>query len=103
MRRATQSLPTLGIAAGLILAVLLSVVGYHVLQWRIPSSSEALLEQADEKSWVNNWIASRISRAFSGVLFTLTVHVALNAEFNFATRVVSLTARKTILVLTTRS
>ena len=50
--------PTLRIAAGLILAVLLGVVGYHVLQWRIPGSSEALLEQADEKSWVNNWIAA---------------------------------------------
>lgn len=48
--------PTLRIAAGLILAVLLGVVGYHVLRWRIPGSSEALLEQADEKSWVNNWI-----------------------------------------------
>jgi hypothetical protein len=42
----------------LLLAVLLGVVGYHVLHWRIPASSEALLEQADEKSWVNNWIAA---------------------------------------------
>ena len=50
--------PTLRIATGLLLAVLLGVVGYHVLQWRIPGSSEALLEQADEKSWVNNWIAA---------------------------------------------
>jgi hypothetical protein len=50
--------PTLRIATGLILAVLLGVVGYHVLYWRIPGSSEALLEQADEKSWVNNWIAA---------------------------------------------
>ena len=50
--------PTLRIATGLILAVLLGVVGYHVLRWRIPGSSEALLEQADEKSWVNNWIAA---------------------------------------------
>src|ERR1700730_2901368 len=50
--------PTLRIATGLLLAVLLGVVGYHVLRWRIPGSSEALLEQADEKSWVNNWIAA---------------------------------------------
>jgi hypothetical protein len=50
--------PTLRVATGLLLAVLLGVVGYHVLQWRIPGSSEALLEQADEKSWVNNWIAA---------------------------------------------
>src|SRR6266481_4374804 len=50
--------PTLRIATGLVLAVLLGVVGYHVLHWRIPGSSEALLEQADEKSWVNNWIAA---------------------------------------------
>jgi hypothetical protein len=40
------------------MAVLLGVVGYHVLHWRIPGSSEVLLEQADEKSWVNNWIAA---------------------------------------------
>jgi hypothetical protein len=60
VRSATQSLlsPTLRIATGLLLAVLLEVVGYHVLHWRIPGSSEALLEQADEKSWVNNWIAA---------------------------------------------
>jgi hypothetical protein len=51
-------LPTLRIATGLLLAVLLSVVGYHGLHWRIPGSSEALLDQADEKSWVNNWIAA---------------------------------------------
>lgn len=50
--------PTLRIAAGLLLAVLLGVVGYHVLRWRIPGSPEALLEQADEKSWDNNWIAA---------------------------------------------
>jgi hypothetical protein len=42
----------------LFLAVLLGVVGYHVLHTRIPGSPEALLEQADEKSWVNNWIAA---------------------------------------------
>ncbi len=54
--------PTLRIAAGLILAVLLGVVGYHVLQWRIPGSSEALLEQADEKSWVGEgFLRSRIN------------------------------------------
>jgi hypothetical protein len=46
--------PTLRTAAGLLLAVLLGVLGYHVLYWRIPGPSEALLEQADEKSWVNN-------------------------------------------------
>ena len=50
--------PTLRIATGLLLAVLLGVVGYHVLHWRILGSSESSLEQADEKSWVNNWIAA---------------------------------------------
>src|SRR5579863_4048179 len=50
--------PILRIAAGLLLAVLLGVVEYHVLHWRIPGSTEALLEQADEKSWVNNWIVA---------------------------------------------
>jgi CHAT domain-containing protein len=42
----------------LLLAGLLGVVGYHVLHWTIPGSPEALLEQADEKSWDNNWIAA---------------------------------------------
>ena len=41
--------PTLRIAAELLLAVLLGVAGYHVLDARIPGSPEALLEQADEK------------------------------------------------------
>lgn len=50
--------PTLRIATGLLLAVLLGVVGYHVLRARIPGSPEALLDQADEKSWDNNWIAA---------------------------------------------
>jgi hypothetical protein len=34
-------LPKLRIAAGLLLAVLLSVVGCHVLRWRNPASPEA--------------------------------------------------------------
>jgi hypothetical protein len=50
--------PTLRIVAGLLLAVLSGVLGDHLLHCRIPGSSEALLEQADEKSWVNNWIAA---------------------------------------------
>jgi hypothetical protein len=46
------------IAAGSLLAVLLSVVGCHVLRWRNPASPEALLERADEMSWLNSWIAA---------------------------------------------
>ncbi len=51
-------LPKLRIAAGLLLAVLLSVVGCHVLRRRNPASPEALLKRADEMSWLNNWIAA---------------------------------------------
>lgn len=50
--------PPFRIAAGLLLAVLLSVVGCRVLRWRNPTSPEALLERADEMSWLNNWIAA---------------------------------------------
>jgi tetratricopeptide (TPR) repeat protein len=48
--------PSPRIAAGLLLAVLLSVVGCHVLPWRNPASPEALLKRADEMSWLNSWI-----------------------------------------------
>ena len=50
--------PHFRIAAGLLLAVLLSVVGCQVLRWRNPASPEALLKRADEMSWLNNWIAA---------------------------------------------
>jgi hypothetical protein len=50
--------PLYRIAAGLLLGVLLSVVGCHVLRWRNPASPEALLKRADEMSWLNSWIAA---------------------------------------------
>jgi CHAT domain-containing protein len=50
--------PLYRIAAGLLLAVLLSVVGCQVLRWRNPASPEALLKRADEMSWLNSWIAA---------------------------------------------
>lgn len=50
--------PPFRIAAGLLLAVLLSVVGCRFLLWRNPASPEALLERADAMSWLNNWIAA---------------------------------------------
>jgi tetratricopeptide (TPR) repeat protein len=50
--------PLYRIAAGLLLAVLLSVVGCHVLLWRNPASPEALLKRADEMSWLNSWMAA---------------------------------------------
>ena len=45
------------IAAGLLLAVLVSGVGCYLL-WRNPASPEALLKRADETSWLNNWIGA---------------------------------------------
>ena len=50
--------PTFRVAAGLLLAVFLSVIGYHVLYKRNPDAPEALLKRADDMSWLNNWIAA---------------------------------------------
>src|ERR1700744_1520917 len=49
---------TFRIAAGLLLAVLLSIVGYHVLWKRNTNAPEALLRRADDMSWLNNWIGA---------------------------------------------
>jgi hypothetical protein len=46
------SSPTLRIAAGLLLAVLLSVVGYQVVRRLNSHGPEALLKRADEMSWL---------------------------------------------------
>ena len=48
--------PSLRIVAGLLLAALLSVVGYHVFRRRDSQSPEALLKHADDLSWLNAWI-----------------------------------------------
>lgn len=48
--------PSPRIAAGLLLAVLLSAAGYFLLHWKNPASPEALLERADKMSWLNSWI-----------------------------------------------
>jgi hypothetical protein len=50
------SSPTLRIAAGLLLAVLLSVVGYQVVRRLNSHGPEALLKRADDLSWLNSWI-----------------------------------------------
>jgi tetratricopeptide (TPR) repeat protein len=50
-------LPLLRIAAGLLIAALLSIVGYQVFL-RTSSAPEALLKQADDLSWLNSWIAA---------------------------------------------
>ncbi len=50
--------PTLRIATGLLLAVLLSVVGYQVVRRLNSHGPEALLKRADEMSWLNSWIAA---------------------------------------------
>lgn len=49
--------PSLRIASGLLLAALLSIVGYQVFL-RISHSPEALLKRADDLSWLNSWIAA---------------------------------------------
>jgi CHAT domain-containing protein len=50
------SSPTLRIAAGLLFAALLSIVGYRVCRRWFSHGPEALLERADEMSWLNSWI-----------------------------------------------
>jgi TRAP-type C4-dicarboxylate transport system permease small subunit len=50
------SSPTLRIATGLFLAALLSIVGYQVFRRWIFHGPEALLERADDLSWLNSWI-----------------------------------------------
>jgi hypothetical protein len=50
--------PTSRIAAGLLLAVVLSIAGCQVLRWRNPTSPETLLKRADDMSWLNSWIAA---------------------------------------------
>jgi len=52
------SSPRIRIAAGLLLAALLSFVGYQVLRRRTPEAPEALLKQADKMAWLNNWIGA---------------------------------------------
>src|SRR5579871_968285 len=49
--------PSLRIGAGLLLAALLSVVGYQVFL-RTSSAPEVLLKRADDLSWLNSWIAA---------------------------------------------
>ncbi|HEV2395992.1 MAG TPA: CHAT domain-containing tetratricopeptide repeat protein [Candidatus Sulfotelmatobacter sp.] len=50
--------PKLRIAAGLLLAVLLSVVGYQVVRRLNSHGPKALLKRADDLSWLNSWIAA---------------------------------------------
>lgn len=49
------SSPNLRIAAGLLLAALLSIVGYRVFRRWISHGLEVLLERADDLSWLVNW------------------------------------------------
>jgi CHAT domain-containing protein len=49
--------PSFRIATGLLLAALLSIVGYQVFL-RTSHSPEALLKRADGLSWLNSWIAA---------------------------------------------
>ncbi len=49
--------PSLRILAGLLLAALLSVIGYRVFL-RVSHSPRAMLVKADNLSWLNSWIAA---------------------------------------------
>src|ERR1700690_235368 len=81
--------PTVRIAAGLLLAVLLSVVGYQVFRQSSFYAPEALLKQADEMSWLNSWIEAeplyrqaeeeitrrhQLSKAFFGRVSPIAAH-----------------------------
>jgi hypothetical protein len=57
MRIASSS--THRIAAGLLLAVLLSVVGYQVVRRLNSQGPVALLKRAGDLSWLNNWIHAK--------------------------------------------
>jgi hypothetical protein len=52
------SSPTRRIAAGFLLAALLSIVGYQVFRRWVPHGPQALLERADDLSRLNNLIGS---------------------------------------------
>jgi len=57
VKQAVAFSPSLRIATGLLLAALLSIVGYQVFL-HTSSAPEALLKQADDFSWLNSWIAA---------------------------------------------
>src|SRR6185437_11134637 len=48
--------PKFRIASGLLLAALLSIVGFRYTRRRSSQSPDALLKQADDLSWLNSWI-----------------------------------------------
>lgn len=48
--------PNIRIATGLLLAALLSIVGYQVFRHRSSQAPEALLKRADDLSWLNAWV-----------------------------------------------
>jgi hypothetical protein len=49
------SFPNLRIAAGLLLAALLSIVGDRIFRRWISHGPEALLERADDLTWLVSW------------------------------------------------
>ena len=57
-RYANRLFPTVRIASGLLLAALLSLVGYQAFRPRTSNAPEAPLMRADEMSWLNNWIGA---------------------------------------------
>jgi hypothetical protein len=59
------SSPTLRIAAGLLLAALLNIVGYQVFRRWISHGPEALLKRADDLSWPANWATAAGSACHS--------------------------------------
>ena len=65
------SSPTLRIAAGLLLAVLLSVVGYQVVRRLNSHGPEALLKQADGLLWPDIAVQTSPSHIYEGAGFNL--------------------------------
>jgi hypothetical protein len=73
------SSPNHRIAAGLLLAVLLSVVGYQVVRRLNSHGPEALLKRADDLSWLDNWIhATPLSRQANEFIQRLQFSKALS-------------------------
>ena len=81
------SSPTLRIATGLLLAALLSIVGYQVFRRWISHGPEALLERADDLSWLGgagqtklpNLASEQTLLLFSGLLHVPRALVPLHA------------------------
>ena len=97
--------PTLRIAAGLLLAALLSIVGYQVFRRWIAHGPEVLLERADASLWHKNrpdspQTKTNIETARLFKRFALgTVHLLRDREFSHSTPFLCVQSRKRVHVL----